>query len=130
MFPLSNGRVDIEVGEMPSRANYSAIASPLNEATSVKDKNGEPINVGSEKVNLELDEKGKAEFEKLKGCLTTTAAENQEARVLTMPNFAREFILYMDACDEGLGAVLCQENDEKKIRPVAFYSKKLKASDR
>ena len=40
--------------------NYSAIASPLYEATSVKNKNGKPIIVEkrrSEKVNLELDEK-------------------------------------------------------------------------
>ena len=36
----------------------------------------------------------------------------------------------MDACDEGLGAVLCQENDEQKLRLVAFYSRKLKANER
>ena len=113
--------------------SYSSIASPLYEATSVIDSNGKPITVGkrrSEKVGLELDEKGKAAFVKLKGCLTTTTVENPEAGVLLMPNFAREFKLYTDACDEGLGAVLCQEDDEQKLRPVAFYSRKLKAYER
>ena len=63
----------------------------------MNDKNGKTINVGrrrSEKVNLKLDEQVKAAFEKLKECLTTTTAENPEAGVLMMPNFAREFILY------------------------------------
>ena len=83
----------------------------------------------SEKVGHELNEKGKAAFEKLKGCLITTTAEDPEAQLL-MPNFAREFMLYTDACDEGLGAVLCQEDEEQKLRPVAFYSRKLTASER
>ena len=96
---------------------FSSIASPLYEATSVKNKNGQPITMGkrkSEKVGLELNEKAKATFEKLKGCLITTTVEDPEAGVLLMPNFAREFMLYTDACDEGLGAVLCQEDEEQK----------------
>ena len=45
--------------------NYSTIASPLYEATSMKGKDGKPITVGkrrSEKVNIELDERSKAAF--------------------------------------------------------------------
>ena len=80
--------------------------SPLYEATSVMDKNGKPITVGkrrSEKVGLELNEKYQAAFEKLKGCLVIITVEDPEAVVLLITNFAREFVLYTDACDEGLG---------------------------
>ena len=113
--------------------NYSAIASPLYEATSVKDKDGKPIAVGkrrSEKVRLELSEKATLAFEKLKNCLTTTTSENPDVGILLMPNFDKPFVLYTDACDEGLGAVLCQEDEATKCRPIAFYSRKLKASER
>ena len=44
-----------------------------------------------------------------------------------MPDFKEQFIIYTDACDEGLGAVLCQIDKVKKCQPVAFYSKKLTA---
>ena len=113
--------------------NYSSIASPLYESTSIKDKNGKPIAVGkrrSEKVGLELNSKAKLAFEKLKNCLTSTMEENPESGVLLMPNFSKPFVLYTDACDDGLGAVLCQLDDNVKCRPVAFYSRKLKASEK
>ena len=44
-----------------------------------------------------------------------------------MPNFVREFLLYTEACDGGL---LCQEDADKKTRPVALYSRKLEESER
>ena len=39
-----------------------------------------------------------------------------------------EVTLYTDACNLGLGAVLSQEDEDKKCRPLAFYSKKLTKS--
>ena len=47
-----------------------------------------------------------------------------------MPDFTQHFIVYTDACDEGVGAVLCQNDHAKKCRPVAFYSKKLTKTER
>ena len=47
-----------------------------------------------------------------------------------IPDFKERFIIYTDACDEGLGAVLCQIDKAKKCRPVAYYSKKLTVRER
>jgi hypothetical protein len=47
-----------------------------------------------------------------------------------MPDFKQQFILYTDACDEGLGAMLSQKDSMNKCRPGAFYSKKLTAQER
>ena len=66
----------------------------------------------------------------MKRYLTTTTAEEPENGILMMPDFREQFIIYTDACDKGLGAVLCQIDKEKKCRPVAFYSKKLTARER
>ena len=42
-----------------------------------------------------------------------------------MPDFEKPFVLYADACHEGLGAVLCQVDENKRCRPNAYYSRKL-----
>ena len=44
--------------------------------------------------------------------------------VLVHPDFNRQFILYTDALKEGLGAILAQEGQDKKIHPVTFISYK------
>ena len=40
------------------------------------------------------------------------------------PNFNRPFILYTDASKKGLGAILAQEGQDKRIHPVTFISYK------
>lgn len=47
------------------------------------------------------------------------------APVLQAPDFSRPFVLAVDACDVGVGAVLLQADDNGLERPVAFFSKKL-----
>ena len=84
----------------------------------------------SDKYPVRLSKEGLEAFEKLKGYLTTTTDEDPEAGILLMPDFTQQFIVYTDACDEGLGAVLCQNDQAKKCRPVAFYSKKLTKAER
>ena len=54
-----------------------------------------------------------AAFESLKAAMT-------QASTLALPDFSKEFIVEMDACDTGIGAVLSQEG-----RPVAYLSQSL-----
>ncbi len=44
--------------------------------------------------------------------------------VLVHPDFNRPFILYTDVSKEGLGAILAQERQNKRIHPVTFISYK------
>ena len=91
--------------------NISSLAAPLYDATTVKDANGTTVMIGkkqSDKYPVKLSQDGIEAFEKLKKYLTTTSNEDPEAGILLMPDFTQQFIVYTDACDEGLGAVLCQ----------------------
>jgi len=42
--------------------------------------------------------------------------------VLRLPDFSKEFVLQTDACNDGIGGILLQEEDGVK-HPVAFASK-------
>ena len=44
--------------------------------------------------------------------------------VLMAPNFDKQFKLYVDASDLGMGAVLLQEDSVEVDHPVCYYSKK------
>ena len=94
--------------------NFSSLAAILYDATTVKDENGKTVMIGkkqSDKYPVKLSKEGLEAFEKLKQYLTTTSNESSENGILLMPDFTQQFIVYTDACDEGLGAVLCQ-NDQ------------------
>ena len=71
----------------------------------------------SDKIIITATKKEKEAFEKLKLCLVTTPDENPDVGILMMPDFEKPFVLYADACHEGLVAVLCQvdENVSKYI---------------
>jgi len=44
--------------------------------------------------------------------------------ILRLPDFEKEFVLQTDACNDGIGAILLQE--EKGLKhPMAFASRKL-----
>ena len=55
-----------------------------------------------------------ATFQLLKSCLI-------EAPVLVVPNFSKQFVVETDASDQGIGAVLMQDN-----HPIAYLSKPLR----
>ena len=60
-------------------------------------------------------------FEELKKLLTT-------APVLAQPDYSLPFILYIDACLDGLGAALHQEfliDDLKTEKPIVFISRQI-----
>ncbi|CAF4083166.1 unnamed protein product [Adineta steineri] len=61
-------------------------------------------------------------FETLKNALT-------EAPVLRAPNFNEPFIIELDACDYGLGAILTQEYDDRKF-VIAYASRTQTAAER
>ena len=49
--------------------------------------------------------------------------------ILAYPNYKDQFILHTDACSNGLGAVLCQ-NQEGKTKVIAFASRGLNKSEK
>ena len=77
------------------------------------------------KVEITTTENEIAAFEKPKNCLVTTSDENPDSGILLLTDFEKPFILYTDACHEGIGAVLCQVDNNKRFRPNAYYSRKL-----
>ena len=87
---------------------FAAIAKPLTELT----RNGVDVAAESQK------ESAQAAIIKLKEALTT-------APVLALPRWDRPFIVHTDACITGLGAVLCQRDEEEMERPVAYWGRVL-----
>ncbi|TNV71127.1 hypothetical protein FGO68_gene3111 [Halteria grandinella] len=83
--------------------NFSVIAAPL---TALLKKN---VFVWSDEC--------KSAFEKLKAILSNSP-------VLTAPDFNKQFKLFVDASDVGVGAVLMQEGSEQIDHPICYFSKK------
>ena len=45
--------------------------------------------------------------------------------ILYLPDFSKPFIVQVDASERGLGAVLCQTDDEGQEHPIVYNSRKL-----
>ncbi|EYC17421.1 hypothetical protein Y032_0030g2037 [Ancylostoma ceylanicum] len=96
--------------------NFSKVARPLFELTSQK---------SPWKWTSEQDEA----FERLKELMTTTP-------VLAQPDVdaarsgERPYIIYTDASQKGIGAVLCQEGKDHLLHPLYFASKSLSGAER
>ena len=87
--------------------NYSIVASPLTDLTSCKKK-------------FIWSESCQHAFNQLKNVLCSYP-------VLAAPDLSRPFIIQVDACESGVGAVLMQENPKTQLlHPVSYYSYKLK----
>jgi len=61
-------------------------------------------------------------FEPLKEALTTPP-------VLTLPRCGRKYVLDVDACGTQVGAALLQEQDDGKLEPVAYISRRLATNE-
>lgn len=101
--------------------DFSVIAAPLynliGELGGSRDKKNARRSVSSA-WNLACEKS----FQDLKGCLTNTP-------VLAYADFSLPFILEVDACQNGLGAVLSQEQ-EGKVRPLAYASRTLSRAEK
>ena len=86
--------------------NFASKASPLTFLT----KKDIPFIWGDSQSNA---------FNQLKQDLTTPP-------VLAYPDYSREFYLATDASDQGIGSALMQQDDRKKLQPIAFYSRKFR----
>uniref|UniRef100_A0A8C7WXH1 Gypsy retrotransposon integrase-like protein 1 n=1 Tax=Oryzias sinensis TaxID=183150 RepID=A0A8C7WXH1_9TELE len=91
--------------------NYSSIAAPLTQLTSTT----KPFRWNPD---------AQAAFDTLKSLFSS-------APILTQPDTTRQFIVEVDASDTGVGAVLSQkEVSSGKLKPCAFYSRKLSPAER
>lgn len=86
--------------------NFSQIALPLSE-------------LAKEKVKFTWGQKQEESFQKLKQIVTSD-------QVLALPDYDKPFVVTTDASGFAVGASLQQMDDEtKRLRPIAFFSKKL-----
>uniref|UniRef100_A0A3B3IH81 Gypsy retrotransposon integrase-like protein 1 n=1 Tax=Oryzias latipes TaxID=8090 RepID=A0A3B3IH81_ORYLA len=91
--------------------NYSSIAAPLTQLTSIK----QPY-VWTPAADMA--------FRKLKELFVT-------APILIQPDITKQFIVEVDASDSGVGAVLSQrEESSGKLKPCAYFSRKLSPAER
>lgn len=90
--------------------DFATIAAPIHDVVAGVQK-GKPIKWTSE---------AEMAFDKLKSCLSTSP-------VLATPKFNSPFAIHCDASLTGIGAVLCQGDDEA---PIAYASRKLSPSER
>ena len=85
-------------------AQYSQVTAPLTDLL-------------SEKNPYSWKEKQDVAFQTLKQRLSTSP-------ILIFPNFTKTFYVFSDASDRAVGAVLCQEINNR-FHPIAYASKKL-----
>uniref|UniRef100_A0A3P9MQ90 Gypsy retrotransposon integrase-like protein 1 n=1 Tax=Oryzias latipes TaxID=8090 RepID=A0A3P9MQ90_ORYLA len=91
--------------------NYSSIASPLTQLTSISKP-------------FQWNPDAQVAFDTLKSLFIS-------APILTQPDSTRQFIVEVDASDTGVGAVLSQkETTTNKLKPCAFFSRKLNPAER
>jgi hypothetical protein len=50
--------------------------------------------------------------------------------VLKLPNFDKPFVVQVDASERGLGAVLCQKDEQGREHPIVYASRKLLERER
>jgi hypothetical protein len=89
---------------------FTTIAAPLNELL-------------KKKVRYKWTKAQQTAFEELKHHLTS-------APILAYPNFEREFILFTDASDLALGAILSQKDHEGYERVIAYASRTLSPAEK
>ena len=90
--------------------DYAHIAEPLVELT-------------CKNIRYEWTSKHQEAFDLLKKALTTE-------QVMAHPQTDKPYLLYTDACDYAIGAILCQKDELGVERPIVYLSKQLSATQR
>ena len=91
--------------------NFSSVAAPLHVLTSPK-------------VPFKWTPQGDVAFQLLRERFTTTP-------ILTIPDPHRQFVVEVDASNEGIGGVLSQRSvEDNRIHPCAFLSRKLTTAEK
>src|SRR6266545_1258226 len=83
---------------------FSTIAAPMT-------------NLLAKEVPYMWEQEQQQAFERLKQIISSVP-------VLVHPDFNRPFVLYTNASKEGLGAILAQKGQDKRIHPITFISYK------
>ena len=94
---------------------YAKIARPLNKLIA-----GENNNKKHQKIPW--NEEAEEAFQRLKQLCSSTP-------VLAYADYQKPFKLFTDASDKGLGATLCQVQEDGKERPLAYASRSLSSSE-
>ena len=110
--------------------NYSSIAQPLIELTKgvkykPKSKFGPPVKQPALAVSVEdrWSPACQQAREQLIESLTSPP-------LLKYPDLDKPFVLHVDACTTGLGAVLLQFDTDNKLHPVCYASRSLKLAEK
>ena len=94
---------------------YAKIVRPLTNLIS-----GE--NMDKKKALVVWTSECQEAFEQLKKLCTETP-------VLVYPDFSKPFKLHIDACNWGLGAILYQDQPDRKEKPISFASRSLNKAE-
>ena len=89
---------------------FSTIAAPMT-------------NLLTKEIPYVWGEEQQQAFDRLKQIISTVP-------VLVHPDFNQPFILYTNTLKEGLGVILAQEEQDKRIHPVTFISYKNNCHER
>jgi len=89
---------------------FSSIAAPLHALTSPR-------------VRFVWSPEAESSFNELKRRFTS-------APILTLPDPQRQFVVDVDASNDGVGAVLSQRSADRKMHPCAYLSRRLTPAER
>ena len=102
--------------------HFAQVARPLHELVSNLYEGGKNGKQRNKSVEGSWNQDCQKAFESLKQALTSPS-------VLAYPDYTKPFIVEVDASNDGLGAVLSQEQDGR-VRPIAYASRALRGVER
>ena len=102
--------------------HFAQVARPLHELVSTLYEGGKNGKQRNKSVEGSWNQDCQKAFESLKQALTSPS-------VLAYPDYTKPFIVEVDASNDGLGAVLSQEQDGR-VRPIAYASRALRGAER
>ena len=110
--------------DVPELRRFMGMASYYRTLVPDFARTAEPLHkLVRKNVEWEWGEDQKNAFQQLK-------KELASKRVMAYPDLNRPYILYTDACDYAIGAILCQEDNKGLERPIQYVSAQLNNTQR